>query len=146
MAQGKPPRPPKPIIVDVITGLSFGTFYSATGGTVTVAPDGGRTQSGDVVLLSVGSTCSSVELHIQGEAGTIITPMLPVDVQLTGPGTMIFDVDSSDPVSPFVLLKDRKDPDPNNVVKLGATLEVGIPAANPAGEYTGTFDVIFNQQ
>lgn len=144
-AQGKPPKPPKPIKVEAVATLSFGAFYAGDGGTVTVSATGIRNVGGTVVPLSIGSIPSSAEISILGDQYTILAPLYDTNVPLiseTG-DIMYFDIDSSSPVSPIILYNDRPIP---NIVNLGATLTVGDASSNGPGNYTGTFNVIFNLQ
>lgn len=133
-AQEEPPRPPS---ITLVTDLSFGAFYSATGGTVTVDQYDTRT-SVNVTLFSFGSS-SAAHFNIHANSGTIINILNIPDFQLTWGGySMTVKIGSTDPVLPFVNTNPYSVP---TELTIGATLYVGNPASNPPGTYTGTFNV-----
>lgn len=141
-----PPPPQRPIVVNATSqGLSFGAFYhGASGGTISVSPAGGRSSTGSVVPLTLG-TFTPALFEIKGNEGTIITIMNGSDVYLAGSntGSMKLTIGTSSPASPFVLSL----PNPQKTQLLvGGTLTVGNSSANPPGSYSGTFVIIFNQQ
>ncbi|MBP8959518.1 MAG: DUF4402 domain-containing protein [Bacteroidales bacterium] len=134
-AQEDPPRPPS---VTLITNLSFGAFYSATGGSVTIDQYGARS-SVNVTLFSFGSV-SAAHFNIYANAGTVINILNIPDFQLTWSGySMTVKAGNTNPQLPFVNTNPYSVP---TELTIGATLLVGTPAANPPGTYTGTFDVI----
>lgn len=146
-AQGQP-FPPRPIQVVKTADLAFGAFYlGASGGTVAVSAAGGRTSSGDVVLLGMGYPVAPAVFRVRGNPGTLVTPMLGGAVTLNGvpAGSMILTLNpTTNPLSPFVL----PGPLPANAIvdlNVGGTLTVGGPGTNPPGSYNGTFTIIFNQ-
>ena len=144
IAQEPPPRPV--VITPTAQILSFGAFYHGlTGGTVTIAPSDARSATGSVVLLGMGYTFSSARFEITGNPGTVISVLNGDDATLTGDngGTMTLEVGASLPLSPFVLTV------PYGVItylNVGGILYVGVPAANPPGNYTGTFDITLVQE
>lgn len=143
-------KPPKPIVLEVLAAdkLNFGAFCQGTnGGTVVIYPDGsGRLCTGDVIGLTgqFGSFSRGI-IRIKGNAGTLITIQAIPDATLTGnpSGSMTLKFNNPSPVtspaSPFIL--------PNsgwNNVYIGGTLYVKA-SGNPAGTYSGTFNVTFIQ-
>ena len=136
-AQEEPPRPPS---ITLVTDLSFGAFYSATGGTVTVDQYDTRT-SFNTTLFSFNSY-SAAHFNIYANAGTIINILNISDFQLTWSGySMTVHIDmlnNTNPVLPFVKTNPYSIP---AELTIGATLSIGNPAANPPGTYTGTFNV-----
>lgn len=133
-AQEEPPRPPS---ITLVTDLSFGAFYSATGGTVTVDQYDTQT-SFNTTLFSFGSY-SAAHFNIYANAGTIINIMSIPDFQLTWGGYgMTVHIDNTEPLLPFVKTNPYSVP---AELTIGATLSIGNPAANPPGTYTGTFNV-----
>jgi hypothetical protein len=135
--------PPRPINVTVNQDLGFGAFYhGAVGGDVTVNPDGSRSATGDVVLLTLGYPFSAAEYRIVGRPGTVVSLLNGPDVLLPGSngGSLNLHIGSSDPASPFILT-----PGPF-LVNVGGTLTVGNPLANPPGDFSGTFDITFVQE
>jgi len=136
-AQEDPPRPPS---ISVTGNLSFGAFYHGTaGGTVIISPAGGRTSTGDVVLLSMGYSYSPARFNINSNAGTIINILNGPDVQLIWSGfSMNLHIGTSLPASPFVNTNPYSVP---TELTVGATLTVGNSASNPPGTYTGSFNI-----
>lgn len=143
-AQEQPPRPIN-VFVSPIQGLSFGSFVSpSAGGTVTVFPNGTRTSTGDIILLDLGFVYTPALFEIEGNEGTLISITFGT-ATLSGSngGTMFLEVNSSDPVSPFILTV----PYPaRTLVRIGGVLTVGNTSESPAGSYSGTFAVTFNQE
>ena len=136
-AQEEPPRPPS---ITLVTDLSFGAFYSATGGTVTVDQYDTRT-SFNTTLFSFNSY-SAAHFNIYANAGTIINILSIPDFELTWSGylmTVHIDMlNNTDPALPFVKTDQYSIP---AELTIGATLSVGNPSANPPGTYSGTFNV-----
>ncbi len=138
MAQEHPPRP---INITFGQGIQFGTFYHGPlGGTVVVTTDGTRSSTGDVFLF--GFTSSPLTFLIDANPGTIISVLPIPQVTLTGTtgGSMTMDIDSSDPITPFVATTS------STQIRFGGTLNVANPLANPPGSYSATFFVTFNQE
>jgi hypothetical protein len=136
--------PPRPVEVTVVENLSFGAFYQgAAGGTVTIDPSGVRTAGGDVILLGMSFVFNAAHYTIVGNEGTAINLSYNPSVTLAGPGTMTLTIDSTFPLSPFPLLNNKP---LLNHLHIGGTLTVGPPASNPPGAYSGTFEIIFNQE
>jgi hypothetical protein len=139
--------PPRPVIVVVTTqGLSFGAFsQGAIGGSVTVNALGARTSSGDVILMGMGYTYTPALFDVTANRGTLIQILNGPDVVLPGSngGSMTLHLEASNPASPFIV---STIPPAFTQVTIGGTLIVGSPAANPPGNYGGTFTVTFIQE
>jgi len=144
IAQEPPPRPVQVTVTAQILG--FGAFYhGAVGGTVMIAPDDTRSATGDVVLLGMGYLFSSARYEIIANPGTVISILNGPNVNLPGSngGFLTLQVGASDPVSPFVTTV------PYGVItylNIGGTITVGNSAANPPGNYSGTFDITLVQE
>lgn len=141
-------KPPIPITVTVnpAQGLMFGAFLqTATGGTVVVSPSGARSSTGNVILASLGISFSPALFQVTANRGAVITILNGPDINLTGSygGTLKLHIGSSDVGSPFICTV--ASPGYNNV-HIGGTLTVGSAAANPPGNYSGSFTVTFIQQ
>jgi spore coat protein U-like protein len=124
-----------PISISNTGELAFGTAApTGVGGTITVAPDSGRTAV-NVDLL--GGTVSAASFTVGGEAGTGYTiAVAPATLTITDGGVNNMDVDAwtTAPTSPATLSGA-----PPDSLTVGATLNVG---ANQApGVYSGTFSV-----
>lgn len=144
-AQVQPPRPLS-VYVNPAQPLSFGAFYQGPlGGTVVISPSGSRSSTGDVVLANLGFTFSPALFEIEGLPGTIVTILNGPDVTLTGSngGSMTLHVGASAPAAPFII---STTPPSRTVINVGGTLVVGTPSANPAGSYSGTFNITFIEQ
>jgi len=142
-AQEPPPRPIT-VTVNLSQNLNFGIIvHGIAGGSVTVDTYGTRTPTGDVIL--VGIACSPALFDVTANPGTVISiANVGATFTLTGSnsGTMTLTVGDSDP-SPYVT---TAIPPAVNTLSIGGTLYVGNALANPPGNYSGTFDVIFIQE
>lgn len=144
-AQEYPPRPVQVRFNDA-QPLAFGAFTPGlSGGTVTVWPDGSRSSSGDVILLNMAYLFTPGMFNIRANPGTVLSILVNPPVILNGSngGTITLQTGGTLPVSPFVTTL----PWPQETaVLLGGTLTVGNIGANPAGSYTGNFNVTFVQE
>lgn len=143
----QPPHPPRPVRIDpTAQGLAFGAFYGgAAGGTVIITPSSTRSATGDVILFGLGFTFTSALFEVHAHPGTVISILNGPDAILTGSpsGSMTLHIGSSNPASPFVRTLTFNVAQP---LYIGGTLNVGNPAANPPGSYTGTFDITLVQE
>lgn len=140
--------PPRPITVTVnmSQNLAFGAFYHFnTGGSVIINSDGSRSSTGDVVLLNLGYVYSTGLYDIVGNPGTLVSILNGPDAILTGSsgGSMTLQIGNTDPSNPFII---TTLPPASTQLRIGGTLLVGNPLANPPGNYSGTFDVTFVQE
>ena len=138
--------PPRPVEVTVNQNLRFGAFaQGATGGTITVNPAGGRSFSGDIILLNLGISFSAATYKLIANAGTVISLLNGPDVSLPGSngGSMNLHIGTSDPLWPFVITKVPPD---FTLMNVGGTLTVENPGSNPPGNYSGMFDITFIQE
>ncbi|OQP46420.1 DUF4402 domain-containing protein [Niastella populi] len=134
------------ISVNTLQNLSFGAFsHGNSGGTVVIAANGARSVTGDVIPVNLGFQYYPAIFEVEAPSGTIINIVNGPDVQLTGSngGSMTLHIGASDPASPFT---STTTPPAKNSIKVGATLTVGGPAANPPGVYSGSFSVTFIQE
>jgi hypothetical protein len=144
IAQEPPPRPV--VVTPMPPGLGFGAFtQGAAGGTVTINSGGSRSSTGDVILLGLGIPFSTAEYQIVGNQGTVVSILNGPDVSLpgSGGGSMILHLGNTSPLSPFVI---TTIPPAFTLLYIGGTLTVGSPAANPPGNYSGTFNITFIQE
>lgn len=139
--------PPRPVVVTVTAQtLSFGAFTHGTvGGTVSISSGGIRSSSGDVILLSLGYSYSTTLYEVVANPGTIVSILNGPDVILPGSngGSITLTIGTSDPVSPFVTTTLPPLP---TYLNIGGTITIGNSAANPPGDYSGTYDITFVQQ
>jgi hypothetical protein len=140
------PSDPARIIVYTVQNLQFGAFtQGAIGGTVEISNSGIRSATGDVVLLNMGVNYFYAIFEVEGIVGTVITITNGPNATLTGSngGSMSMTIGSASPSPPFVI---NVQPPSRTEIKIGGTLNVGAPASNPPGTYTGTFYITFNQE
>lgn len=140
-------KPPRPITVTVSTAqhLRFGSFIQAgTYGTVTVTYEGFRTATGSIILPNMSSIVTPALFIVDAEPGTLITIVNGPTATLTGSngGTLSLQLGASSagPYSQLITRSQYTD------VFIGGTLTVGSLQANPAGLYSGTFQVTFIQE
>lgn len=144
-AQEPPPRPIS-IYVNPAQGLIFGAFFQgSTGGSVIIYPNGSRSVTGSIVQANLGFPFSPAIFEVDANPGTLITIMNGPNITLTGSngGTLTMQIGSSSTGSPFVATATSP---ARTQVRIGGTLIVGNPLANPSGSYSGTFSVTFIQQ
>jgi len=139
--------PPNQLQVYTAQELAFGSiFIRASGGTVTITPEGNRTVTGTIIALaSSPSTPAVFDVRLaQGRMVHILFPGSASITRIGGGESMTVNGFTSDKESnsfvttathPFV-----------NPVKLGATMHVGNIAENPPGDYAGCFTVTFVQE
>jgi hypothetical protein len=129
-----------------VQNLGFGAFsHGSTGGTVVIAPNGGRFATGDVILVNLGFQFSPAIFEVEAPEGTIISIATGSDTQLTGSngGSMTLHISSIDPGPSFI---SYARPPSRSIVKVGATLSVSGPGSNPPGSYSGSFAITFIQE
>ncbi|UPK72676.1 DUF4402 domain-containing protein [Chitinophaga filiformis] len=145
LAQEPPPRPIS-VYVNPAQGLIFGAFFQGvSGGTVTIYPDGSRSVSGSIVQANLGFPFSPAIFEVDANPGTLISIMNGPDAILTGSngGTLSLHIGTSSTGTPFIT---TATPPARTLVRIGGTLTVGSPPANPAGSYSGIFSVTFIQE
>lgn len=126
----------------LIQDLSFGTFcIGNTGGIITIPAEGSRSTTGDIILIP-SSPGSPAILSVMVDNSSYITITTGSVVNLTnGSGnSMTLHINDFYPASPFVSTIGQ------NNIKIGGALTVGSRTSTPAGNYAGSFEVIFNEQ
>lgn len=126
--------------------LSFGAFsHGNSGGSVIIAPSGTRSVTGDIIAVNLGFQYLPAIFEVEAPLNSVINISNGANVELTGSngGSMTLSIGNSDPASPFV---SAASPPAKNSIKIGATLTVGGPSANPPGTYSGSFSVTFIQE
>jgi len=126
----------------IIKDLSFGMFCTtSSGGTVIVTSLGSRRTTGGIILIQSGPGYPAI-LQFTTDNTNIITLTTGNIVNLTNNtgGSITLQINDFYPASSF---------SPNigqNEVTIGGTLTVGSQASTPAGNYSGSFEVTFNEQ
>ncbi len=139
--------PPRPVSVSFIRNFNFGAFSQTMGGgSVMVSPSGSRTSTGDILLVNMGYLYYPAIFLLEGNPGTVVHLMAGPDAILTGNqgGVMTMIIGDSEPLSPFILGSVSQNG--SLQIYIGGTLIVGSPLSNPAGEYSGSFMVMFIQE
>jgi hypothetical protein len=145
-AQGSPFPPPREIRVFATQELGFGGFYTGSaGGSVIISPSGSRSATGTVVLAGgLGQPAIFIVELLPGRLVNImISPQTPTLTRIAGGETMTMTIGPTDKGTSFVTSAGHPFRTP---VQIGGTLHVGNIVSNPAGEYTGTFNVTFIQE
>lgn len=123
--------------------LSFGAFVAGSGGSVVVDPNGARSQTGGVMLVSQGGIASSAQFSVTGTADTTYVITLPATAALSDGNTHSMAL--SDFSSSLGLTGTGKlSMGGTQNLSVGAKLTVG--SAQPPGSYIGTFAVTVNYQ
>jgi hypothetical protein len=142
-------NPPIPVAVEVRNAqfLNFGAFtVGPTGGTISVSYNGGRSSTGDIHLLNIGSSGVSYALFdVYANPGTILQIQYPMEIKLIGPAgsdvTLTIDPDREiDTGRIFVTTQNPHE------VYVGGTLTIPNGEAGPPGNYNGTFSLTFIHQ
>jgi len=145
-AQGSPFPPPREIRVFATQELSFGDFFTGSaGGSVIISPTGSRSAAGTVVLAGgLGQPAIFIVELLPGRLVNImISPQTATLTRIAGGETMTMSIGPTDKGTSFVTSAGHPFRTP---VQIGGILHVGSIASNPAGEYTGTFNVTFIQE
>lgn len=148
----QPVPPPKVITVNATQELHFGTFSlqsgGSPGGTVTVDYSGNRTFSGQIILLSEAPLHQPAIFEINLCQGRNVIITYPATTILSGNngGTLILNIGPTEKGPSGTAFQVDTDCSFITQIRVGGTLTVGNNAANPAGTYSGSFNIIFNQQ
>ena len=119
------------------SALSFGAFAAGPGGTITVHPNGGRSKSGGLFLVTQGGPSAAAQFTVSGTANATYAITLPADgmvVLSNGGHTMALSSFTSSSGGSGTL-----SPGGTQTLSVGATLAVGQTQA--PGSYTGAFAV-----
>ncbi len=128
-----------PITITPVLALAFGKFSANTGGTIVInASTAARSvATGNVALVSVGSTSTAATFDIGGDGASgfsITLPSASVNITHTnGVNTMAVGSFTSNPATSSALVAGAK------TISVGGTLTVA--SAQLAGAYSGTFTV-----
>jgi len=129
--------------VTVDQNLSFGTFCpsGSSGGTVTIDINGNRTSSGNIILFSSTFSEAVLTFHSSNRNKTVYSITKSSQITLSrigGGGTMKLTLGTPSTTYFYVRKYQTKS------FSIGGTLTVGSIAANPGGNYSGTFHLTCN--
>jgi len=121
-----------PLAISKTADLAFGTIVAnaESAGTVTVAPSGARSLA---TVTALGSGESAATYNVTGDVGRAYSVDLPTEITLGDGGANSMTVDDFTHNASLTLTGGAE------TFGVGATLNVG--ANQPAGTYTGTFNV-----
>ncbi len=129
--------------VTVRQEINFGAFaQGASGGIISISPEGVRNGTGSVVPLNFGASYQPLILEIAGPRGSIVSMLAQETTLLTGSngGTIRLKIARSNPSMPFIITDDA----PNkSSIKIGAELIIGNATVSPPGNYSGTLNISF---
>ncbi len=123
--------------------LNFGKVLPETGGgTVKISAAGERTATGNIILMD--DIYSAGRFVVSGMPNSLVSIVLPQTPQkmvlANGSSEITVDEFTSDvPVGGQVV----RQSDGKAEVSIGATLHLGNGLSNPAGYYSGTYEVVF---
>jgi len=148
----QPSLPPRNITVNSTQSLNFGSFclenQGSSGGTVTVDWQGNRSYSGQVVLLPAAPQATAAIFEINLCQGRSVVITYPVTTLLTGSngGTLTLNIGPTEKGPSGSVFQVNSDCSFITPLRVGGTLIVGNNSQNPGGTYTGTFNIVFNQE
>jgi len=135
-------KPPSPMLVSNSQSLNFGYFtqYDDMGGTLTFSSTGVRSSTGNIS--TIGFSGYYAIFTVTAAPGTQIVLLNGPAFTLTGSngGSMTLHLTSAYPACPYTTTTT------STQIQIGGTLTIGSRAANPPGNYSGTFAVTFNNE
>ncbi len=144
----QPELPQRSLTVTPTQSLHFGTFCvtSSAGGTVIVGYDGLRTSTGSIVLLSKAPTSQPAIFEVKLCQGRNVIITFAATATLTGNngGTLTLEIGPTEKGGYGASFSTNTDCNYITPLRVGGTLVVSgfaIP-----GTYSGTFDIVFNQE
>ena len=144
----QPNLPQRSMTVQATQALNFGTFALSGGGDgiVTVGFNGSRTAVSNVYLADVSPLAQQAIFEIKLCQGRNVTiTYLPTAI-ITGSngGTMTLDIGPTEKGGIGSTFEVDNDCNFITILQVGGTLH--IPATSPPGNYSGTFEITFNQE
>lgn len=144
----QPSLPQRNISVTATQGLHFGTFCltGSSGGTVTVGFDGSRTASPGIFLSGLSPTARPALFDIKLCQGRSVAISFVPTVSLYGSngGSFTLNIGPTEKGVNGAVFAVENNCNFITVLRVGGILT--IPAASPAGVYTGYFEITFDQQ
>lgn len=151
LAQTGPDLPQRTLTVRSTQALNFGDMTivnGSSGGTVTVDANGARSATGSVLLLQLGNPVQPSIFEVNICPGRMVNLTYPSTITLTGNngGTMLLHIGPTNIGGSGSTFISNKGCDDTHLIRVGGVLDVGSMASNPAGVYSGVFNLTFVQQ
>lgn len=144
----QPALPQRSITVQATQTLHFGTFaLSGSGdGKVILGYDGTRSSNANVFLSNLSPSSQPAIFDIKLCQGRNVTITYVPTTTLTGSngGTMTLDIGPTEKGGNSAVFAVDNNCNFITVLRVGGTLN--IPGSSPAGVYTGTFEITFEQE
>lgn len=124
------------------TDLSFGMMAISSSGTVTVHPNGSRTQTGGVYTLSQGGSAAAAQFSIKGKRNTVYAITLPAN------GTVLLSNGAGQTASltGFVASPSTGILSGNGTGQFSVGATLSLNGTQAKGSYASTFNVTVNYQ
>jgi hypothetical protein len=148
----QPDLPPRQLTVNATQELHFGTFSlqsaGSSGGTVTVDWQGSRTSSGQIILLAEAPLHQAAVFEINLCQGRSVVITYSPSIVLIGSngGSLTLNIGPTEKGPNGTSFQVNTDCSFITQLRVGGTLIIGSNGANPAGTYSGSFSITFNQQ
>ena len=142
----QPALPQRSLTIAATQNLDFGKFYdSGSGGTISVSWQGIRTTTGGIVAPASSIVFPAlIELKLcQGRSITITYPPTTTLYGSRG-GSIILDVGPTEKGGNGAIFATEKNCNFITILRVGGTLH--IPVNTTTGDYTGNFEITFEQQ
>ena len=143
----QPGLPQRSITLYAAQALDFGKFYDeGSGGSITVDWRGIRSSTGSIYG-TISSLVSPAIFEIKLCQGRAITISYPQTSTLTGKrngGSIILNIGPTEKGGNGVTFATDQNCDFITILRVGGTLN--IPANTPVDDYTGSFEISFDQQ
>lgn len=144
----QPVLPQRTLSVLPTQSINFGTFYitGGSGGTITVGYDGSVTSTGDILILAMAPTAQPAIFEVKLCQGRNVIITFSATTTLTGSngGTLTLDIGPTERGSNGAFFATNNDCDFITPLRVGGTLHV--PGTAIPGNYTGSFEITFNQE
>jgi hypothetical protein len=143
-----PPPPQRTLTVTATQPIHFGVLCvtGGGGGTVTVAWDGSRSSTGNILLLAMAPVAQPAIFEVKLCQGRNVIITFDATTTLTGSvsGTLILDIGPTEHGGTSSAFPTNSDCNFITLLRVGGTLHV--PGTAVPGTYTGSFNITFNQQ
>lgn len=144
----QPDLPQRVITVTPTQSIHFGTFCltGAGGGTVSVGYNGDRSSTGDIFLSALSPSAQPAIFDIKLCQGRNVTITYDAQTTLTGSngGSFTMDIGPTEKGVSGSQFPVNSDCNFITTLRVGGTLN--IPGSSPAGVYTGSFHITFEQE